>query len=1029
MFLLCNLSIAGELWVNQNLKTRTFLAVENANNGVTLKKYFQVKGEYQERIETTLYKNIDSAHQSINQIHFKKVRSLDLWAAQTSHRKITETDKGFFGGRNNHVIWETKNQWSDDWELKYAQWLQSNVHEDFFQKFRLPTDCADALVGFRWIFSRINYLPVANTLADTGELFGNFSMFRKWHKLETSANWYEDELFLTALNYIMDLTSSHTVVNDGYPVRIDRTGLLAGSYIITQNHGSGHAKIINETHFDEVTELPFYTLASTTPRAVRALVRETFVDQEWPTHLSKEILAFRWPVLKNSKWILQAPEAHSRYSVEQYDLKLRESYPAFISFVLSRVKESYDPVKLVAAGAKEISNYANLRIDVVNQGAIACKNNACPPNSDGYKNWSTVNRDEKLLKKFTELDILVNEFEAISPGLFDFWINQLRNTKIIVHGIEISLSNIRYLFEHKFTSVDPNLSPAERWGLDSTKALSAWLSKAETLLLKRNEVLAQLNTPCGADCFPKNEKWLEGNTYQIDADLNKLFVDVSSYCNVLGDVNCKTGLSYLGAKVLNLGSTNKTLAAWFDTIPFFHSDPRANFARRWGNLDGRKAYKLPYFETVRISKNALALLDERKLVNLNTGFTLFESPKDARIALSEDGSIFLISDSAGTIREGKVTSNTLAFYDLQDPSNILADFKNRRISYFEDNGFGIFKKVLSNTIIVFRIKNGSIELINKYSGKSMKLGPLLSMVQNKSTITFADIEKNKIFEFTLPLNDQFKDMNKMNILSYSYPQVFVDYKDQDWGLHYPIRVNLETSAWDVLDLGISGPYEVKWSNISLGKAFISNKINDDFPELFAVDFGSLTPKVTRLDNNFIGATALDGKVYFIQSKGSQWDQNLRNKFMEWGTEIKISSLNSTGNPTYINSLGLYFSNDVNGVFVILKDQTKVFLPKALTSPNDFSNVQVGSAEVLTYRFDTSYGDFWNMGGAVLLSNISKNQFSLNEELIPEFSLYSWLNKGDLLNERWQQAFMASTVKAGSLVSIGKNSGIWWGISE
>jgi hypothetical protein len=1026
--LLCHLAYSDELWVEQKNDTRVYFSLRKNQRGYVLKKYSQKKGEYQEKIFSKSYKDEESAkaYLSTNK-SFKKVTTLEQWPVSVGESGLIRHD--LVGDKKNQVIWEVKNEWNDEWEIRYAEWLQQNVGVDFYQKYNIPTDCADSVVGLRWIFSRINGLPAANTLADTNDLFGSFSMPTRWQNLNTAENWYDDELFKTAINYVMDLASTRTVVKDGYPVRIDRNGLLAGSYIITNVHNVGHAKIINETHYDEATELPFYTLASTVPRTVRLLVRETFVDQEWPIRNTKDILAFRWPVVKNSRWVLKPSAEHSRYSEEQYDENLKSRYPAFISFILSRVKNNYDPVKLIEFGVKEIVDYINLRVDIVNKGFEACSNKYCQDGTGEYDDWSTDSRDEKLLKKFVELDKLVKEFEQISPGLYANWVNQLRNTKVNLNGNDVTLSSVRYLFERKFTSPNPNVTPNQRWGLDAGKVIGSWLNRVEGLLNERTDLIAQ-NGTCSGDCQPGTDAWYRGNTFIIDSALNKLYVEVSSYCHVINATSCVNSFKSNNKKQLKFGTQRKGLTDWFDRIPYFNSDPRVSYARRWGDAEGKLiGFALPYFEKISISKTAIALLDEKKLINLRSGVTIFESTPDARLVLTEEGVVYQFMDSSGAMRKGNISGNSVSFYNLADPYGVLSDWSNRPISFSEKDGRPVFRKVTPDGIVVFRVRDDSVELINKHKGNGMQVGSLLAMVQDTSTISFADLEKNRIFEFNLPLSNTFKDMNKMKVLSYSYPTVLTEYLDPEWGLHYLLKVNVEELTWTVLDLGMDAPFNVGFASARLGKILLTFNPNEETPELYAVDILSNTPVITKLLNNLVGVTEFNDHVYFIQSQGSQWDQNLNNKLMDWTNSIQSFQLDSAGrfgNPIFLNSLGAYFSGSNAGTFVTFDENRTIKMPKSLLSSNDFQNIQLGVPQILSYRFNTSYGDYWSMGSAVNLGNTQKN---LDEELSPLISLYAWINRGDLINERWQETFMSSSVKAGTLISIGTNMGMWWGATE
>lgn len=1023
---ICQSAFTQEIWVDQKPTSRSYFSVRKVEGGIYLKQYSQKKGEYQEKISERYFNTEKGAIDYIKSFKsFKGVVKLESWPV---HEESVGLVQKKLGDKRARTIWEAREQWNDEWELKFATWIQQNASTDFYQKYNIPTDCADAIVGFRWIFARINSLPAANTLEDSDTLFGNFSNMRKWDNLATSTTWYEDQLFMSALKYIMDLTSTRTVIKDGYAVRIDRKSLLAGNYIVTQVNRVGHAKIISETHYNVPTELPFYTLASTVPRIVRPLVRESFVDQEWPNKGTKELLAFRWPVVNNSRWTLKPVTEHSRYSPEQFDESLKKSYPAFITFILSRVKDNYDPVKLVEFGVREIVDYTKLRIDVVNKGYAACGNRICTEGSGEYDDWSTNSRDEKLLKKFIEMDKLVKEFEPLSPGLYEFWVNQLRNTIINIDGLPLSLSNVRYLFERKFTSPNPNVTPKERWGLDASKVVVNWLAKAETLMNQRKTIMAQISSPCPGACLPKSDAWYKGNTYLVDTSLNKLYVEVGSYCNVIGDNNCSMAMQLTSPKSLTFSGKSKTLADWFDTIPYFHSDPRVSFERRWGTLSGNlKGYALPYFERVSISKTSIALLDEKKLINLKSGANIYESPKDTRLVLTEEGAVYQFMDTEGSMKKGFISGDSISFSDLSDPQNVLSQYRDRPISYIEDEGRPVFRKVTPVGILAFRVRGSTIEPISKYTGRSMQIGPLLSLVQSPTTMTFVDLDRNQIFEFTLPMTDTFKDMNKMKISSYSYPVALTEYHDNDWGLHYMLKLNLETKTWTILNLGLIGAFELRFSSARLNKMLITLKPGAEFPELYAVDVKGASPIVTRQLNNLLSAIEYGEHVYFIQSQGSQWNQNLTNKLMDWTSTVQNFPGNY-GNPTFLTKSGVYFNG--NEARFVTFDQTKNFkMPKSLIPATDFHNIQKGGLDVIPLRFDTSYGDYWNMGYAVSLSKTNQNLKTLEEELSPQFGLYAWISKGDLINERWQETFMSSSVKSGTLVSTGKNMGMWWGSPE
>lgn len=459
-FILCFLSsalLANELWVKENRLSRHYLAID-LDSGVKLKHYWQAKGDYQDLVSTKNFATVRSARHYIQKVfpEYKHVRALTHWPVETS-----------FSNKRNNNIWLARNQWSDYWEDAYASWLQSEVKSDFFTKYNIPTDCADALIGYRWIFARIYSLPVANIASDTGALFGHFSMRKKWENLPTSANWYDDQLFMTALNYVMDMTSTRTIMaNDGFPVAITKKGLRAGTFIVSQTNGSGHMRTITENYFDNPGELPLFTHSSTAPREIRPLYREAFIDQAWPIKGTREIMAFRWPIVSGNSWSLNRKDNDTRFSNEQFDGSLQGKYYSFIQFVLTRVKDNYDPFSLVATGISDIVNYTHIRIKIVRDGFNYCQTHNCAPGTQAYEDWSTPNRDAKYLLKFSEIEDLVKAFDPMYPGLYAHWRDSLADTVIDVEGYALSLEKLRYLFEKRLTSYNPNDPILRRWGLN-----------------------------------------------------------------------------------------------------------------------------------------------------------------------------------------------------------------------------------------------------------------------------------------------------------------------------------------------------------------------------------------------------------------------------------------------------------------------------------------------------------------------------------------------------------------------------------
>lgn len=147
-------------------------------------------------------------------------------------------------------LWKVTNSWDENWEEKFIKWLEAEFDKDFFVKHQIVTDCADAAFALRWIFARMNALPAANTMAGSHILFTQDSMKKEWASIPTSANWNEDELFLTGLKYIMKHAFTGTLGIDGYPILINPDVFRVG----TVHLDGGHTMIISKINSKTIND-------------------------------------------------------------------------------------------------------------------------------------------------------------------------------------------------------------------------------------------------------------------------------------------------------------------------------------------------------------------------------------------------------------------------------------------------------------------------------------------------------------------------------------------------------------------------------------------------------------------------------------------------------------------------------------------------------------------------------------------------------------------------------------------------------
>src|SRR4030042_6832324 len=65
-------------------------------------------------------------------------------------------------------------RWTVEDEYLYGKWVETNVTEDFFIRYKIPVDCADVPYAIRWIYARVAGLPAAATTKD-GIKIGHWS--------------------------------------------------------------------------------------------------------------------------------------------------------------------------------------------------------------------------------------------------------------------------------------------------------------------------------------------------------------------------------------------------------------------------------------------------------------------------------------------------------------------------------------------------------------------------------------------------------------------------------------------------------------------------------------------------------------------------------------------------------------------------------------------------------------------------------------------------------------------------------------
>lgn len=1008
-----------QLWQQVDLNKsneRVFATAELEGKYWQFKVFSQIQGDYPTLSEAHSFKKIDQLklYRSSKYPRLVEVSELADWPIVTSPHKSTTT-KG---------LWSAKNQWSVEWEKEYAQWIQSEVGPDFFNRYGLATDCADVLVGLRWIFARNNFLPVANTIAATGNLFTHESMLRNWGGLSRNSVWYKDRLFMTALNYIMNLTSTRTLVRDAYPVAMSTQGLLAGSFILTIGSESNHAKLISENYFTDPSEIPLYTLSSTTPRSRKDMVREVMLDEEWPRRGVKDFLALRWP-LKSSKgrWYLKKDEEHFNYSLEQFDEELRDEYPSFIDFLLKRLKPNFSPERIVEIGVTEIKDYLQMRELIVIQGYEYCKTRNCAHGTSAWDDWSTPSRDAKIASKFNNYEVMLARYEPTYPGLLQAWRNALKTTTFALFGEETSLSAIRYIWREQLYSSEPWDTPAKRWGLEFNSLFEEVLSELRVALSERDDIFKRAPNSCDfQSCYPKNALWLGLNTYHIDARILELNSRVRLYCHQLATSGClKSMATILGAKIATYDAERSALD-WLMLAPVLSSDPRHGLAQRWGRKEQGQV-SLPVFESIKIAQNSLALIDDHLVMDLDRKIEVFKAAIGQRVYLTKRGQLLLLE--AGVQGRPKIRPSVTS--DWQDlPLNPIHTSYNWNAVEVQDYANGTILAVpLASDAGYLLIDFNDRGLVKEYYLKSdwyQLHDQLVTFAEKDAVLSVINLNQATISEYAYSTRD-IKEPRLVKLFGDHTAYLVGQYSDQNEDLYYPVIA--DTTELKLKAARESFAYsKLRYFNYKHGYGVIELEFNSEFPELFAVKLVKSSFERKQLLGNLIDSISGD---HLLVSKGGRWDQVFDRTLYqvgEYGIRVKekddaTQRLVSLAGP-YLLTEGI---GAQQGELINLRNgEARSDLPDNLVlghrdTPAD---VLMASANenILLARFNTYFGDYFGLG-QIYLEN---DQGSV--ELILTNSLF--LNDNDELLNDWRAKFVRFKVYSGTLVGTQVGLATWIG---
>jgi len=283
-------------------------------------------------------------------------------------------------------------QWTVEEEYQYARWIEENLSEDFFIRYKIPVDCADVPYAVRWIYARIAHLPAAATTKDN-KLIGHWST--QWGRLPSHPEWHKDARFRAALLHMLVETTTRTLPLDTYPVRISPDSVTPGTgFYVTESHSG----VVGHVSLDGSQAHPLQTWEATVPAKLQKLSLKSFLSPRPESTIYSGLVRFRWPVFEHGRWQYLPVKEHPFYSLEQYASAFYEGYADYVDAVAKRIDPTvYDPGEKVVKVIQSTAAFVRARVPIVLAGYERCRNGGCPEGSDLWEMYSTPGRDGMII--------------------------------------------------------------------------------------------------------------------------------------------------------------------------------------------------------------------------------------------------------------------------------------------------------------------------------------------------------------------------------------------------------------------------------------------------------------------------------------------------------------------------------------------------------------------------------------------------------------------------------------------------------
>jgi hypothetical protein len=363
-------------------------------------------------------------------------------------------------------------RWTVEEEVRYGKWVEENITEEFFIRYKIPIDCADVPYAVRWIYARTVHLPAAAITKD-GQFIGHWST--EWGKLPTHSKWYKDLRFRKALLRMLSETTTRTLPLDTYPVRIDPDSVTPGTaFFITESH----AGVIGHVVLDGRSVHPLQTWEATSPAKLQKMSERDFLTTRPESTIYSGLVKFRWPIFENGRWRYLPVENHPFYSLEQYSGIYPEGNTDFVEAVAKRIDPTdYDPWDKMEKVLGNTVHYVRERAPIVSAGFQRCRKGGCPEGSALWEVHSTPGRDGRIILLIDNLHHLIEtnglDQDTVKERMEGIFIQIQRGQSITFYHL---YQNYLWL------SPNPEDSIEARWGLKKCEMILSRIRSAQNAI-------------------------------------------------------------------------------------------------------------------------------------------------------------------------------------------------------------------------------------------------------------------------------------------------------------------------------------------------------------------------------------------------------------------------------------------------------------------------------------------------------------------------------------------------------------------